>query len=69
MILDLYKNRRYNDSRSLSFFQLLKYFLNLKIGEMTGRIYKNPKSSIGYNFDFIKECETIDPLIRETLEN
>lgn len=68
LVLDLYKNRRFGDNRALKLSTLVKYYAKLKIGEITGHIYKNPQNSLSIDIPHATEAmEVIEQSIRNTL--
>lgn len=67
-IFDLYKNRS-SSSRQMNFSKLLGYFLKLKVGEMTKKIYlNNKKERFDLEENLVFAENMIDSHIRKTLE-
>ena len=67
-LLNLYRNQKFGDSRTLSTNTLLRYYIRLKIGEITKQIYKNPaNSSSSEILQTVEALEIIESSIRKTL--
>ena len=67
-LFNLYRNQKFGDSRILSTSTLLRYYIRLKIGEITKQIYKNPINSSSPGIVQTTEAlEIIELSIRKTL--
>lgn len=68
-LFSLYKNRKKGSAREINFLHLIQYFLKLKIGEISGKIYETERESnfTIRNLNIIKDIEILDPYIRKTL--
>ncbi len=67
-LLNLYRNQKFGDSRTLAASTLLRYYIRLKIGEITKQIYKSPVNSSSPEISHATEAlEIIESSIRKTL--
>lgn len=68
LLFDLYKGQKITVNRSLSISTLLRYYIRLKVGELTRKIYKSNSSYCNADIPFmVKVMETVDSSIEETL--
>lgn len=67
-LLDLYSKRKFGNGRALTTSTLIKYYVKLKIGEVTKRIYKIPKNSSPILItNTVEALEIIESSIRKSL--
>lgn len=68
-LFNLYKNRKKNSARKISFLHLVQYFIKLKVGEITGKIYKigNESNFTIKNLSIMSNIEILDQYIRNTV--
>lgn len=68
LLVNLYRNRKFGNSRTLATSTLIKYYIKLKIGEITKTIYKNNTNLATPEISHTGEAlEIIESSIRETL--